>query len=367
MRRAVAFSCVSLLGLASAVAVAQDGSADPKRPETPRESPGGAYDKLPDVAKQMIESAEKKAAAGAGGAAAASFTPLAGIETQGTGATHLVLIPGLASDWTVWESFMRRNAGTYTMHAVTLAGVGESKAPPTPDAETAKWSDDVWLSDAERSLVAAIAGLKLEKPPVVMGHSLGGLLALRLALRHPEAVRGAVMLDAYAAWPLAGAAALPVEARRTMVDNQMASWFDSAMAGNDMAGLKRMFQTGTLNEGRGTVLAQMAAKTPADVSKRYMLELCASDLTGELGGLKVPVLVMAAIPPAPPAPPALPEGMEAVSNDRREQTREMWRTQFRTANQVTLEFVEGSGHFIMDDQPGRMDVLLGLYLDRVKE
>lgn len=361
MRQRLIVPVLALFGVlgASAIARGQDGKADPKQPETPRESTGGAYEKLPEVAKEMIKSADKDRVV----PASAEFTPLAGIETQGTGPVHLVLIPGLASDWTVWEAFMKKNAHVYTMHAVTLAGMGDSKAPPTPDPENMNWSDDVWLRNAERGVVAAIKELKLEKPPVVVGHSLGGLVALRVVSRHPESVRAGVMLDAYAAWPLAGAAALPLDARRAMVDNQMPTWFDSAMAGNDKAGLRRMFQTGTLNEGRGTVLAEMAVKTPSEVSKRYMLEMCASDLTSELGGLQRPLLVLAAIPPAPPAPPA---GLEAGSNDRREQTRETWRTQFRPASQATLEFIEGSGHFIMDDQPERFGVLLGMFLERNK-
>jgi pimeloyl-[acyl-carrier protein] methyl ester esterase len=359
---------IPLLLAATAVfpsgARAQDAAKpDPKQPETPRESPGGAYDGLPEVAKKMILSADERPVTVA--AAVAGVTPVAGIETRGSGPVHLVLIPGLACDWTVWEAFMRRGEGRYTMHAVTLPGVGGSTVPPMPDPEQVKWSDDVWMANAGRAVVEAIAGLKLATPPVVVGHSLGGHLALRLATRHPQVIRGAVMLDAYAAVPLAGGAVLPIEARRTIVDNQMPSWFDTAMVGNDSAGLKRMFSTGTMDEGRGQVLAEMAVKTPAAVNKRYLLELCAADLTGELKTLERPVLVLAAIPPLPPAP-QVPAGMEApVPQDGREATRGLWRTQFGGAEKVTLEFVEPSRHFIMDDQPAKMDELIAAFIERL--
>jgi len=358
MRTRPTISCLLLTVLvASCGALAQDArQPDPKRPETPREAPASAYDSLPDVAKKMIESAEK----GADG----SFTSLAGIETRGTGPVHVVLIPGLASDWTVWEAFMRRNGERYTMHAVTLPGIGESRAPAMPSPDEKLWSDDVWLLNAERALVAGIDGLKLSGPPVVMGHSMGGHLALRLAERHPEKVSSAVMVDGYAAWPLSGGTVIPIEGRRTMVDNQLTSWFDAAIAAHDGAGLKRMFVTGTINEGRGQVLAEMAMKTPAQVTKRYMMELCAADLTPGLKTLERPVLVLAAIPPAPTTPaPAAADAPAPI--DPRDVARETWRTQFAGADRVTLEFIEGSRHFVMDDQPGALDTLLAAFVEKL--
>lgn len=351
----VLFAWVFALGGA---AWGQDGGRpDPKRPETPREAPGSAYDSLPDVAKKMVESADQ----GAGG----GFTALAGIETRGTGPVHVVLIPGLASDWTVWEAFMLRNGERYTMHAVTLPGMGGSKAPAMPAQDERLWSDDVWLLNAERALVAGIDGLKMTGPPVVMGHSMGGHLALRLAQNHPEKVSSAVMVDGYAAWPLSGANVIPIEGRRGMVNNQMSTWFDAAIAGNDGAGLKRMFATGTINEGRGQALAEMAMKTPFEWTKRYMLELCASDLTPGLRTLKRPVLVLAAVLSAEPAPAPAADG--AAPADPRDTARGIWRRQFEGADKVTLEFVEGSGHFVMDDQPGRLDALVEAFVKKTVE
>jgi len=201
---------------------------------------------------------------------------------------------------------------------------------------------------------------------VVMGHSMGGHLALRLAQNHPEKVAAAVMVDGYAAWPLSGATVVPIEGRRGMVNNQMDSWFDAAIAAHEGAGLKRMFLGGTINEGRGQVLAEMAMKTPFATTKRYMLELCAADLTPGLKALERPVLVLAAIPPVPPTP--APAAVDAPAPaDPREVSREIWRKQFEGADKVTLEFVEGSRHFVMDDQPGRLDTLVEGFVKNTRE
>ena len=70
--------------------------------------------------------------------ALAAHEGLAHVETRGEGDTHLLLVPGLLCDWTVWESFMERNAERYTMHAVTLPGFGGTEPPPEPEATRAR-------------------------------------------------------------------------------------------------------------------------------------------------------------------------------------------------------------------------------------
>ena len=47
-------------------------------------------------------------------------------------------------------------------------------------------------------LVSLIDQLALERP-IVVGHSMGGVIALELAVRHPELVRGIAMLDSIVA------------------------------------------------------------------------------------------------------------------------------------------------------------------------
>ena len=48
------------------------------------------------------------------------ITPVAHVETIGSGPIHVVLIPSLGCDWSVWSGFMARNSKRFTMHAVTL-------------------------------------------------------------------------------------------------------------------------------------------------------------------------------------------------------------------------------------------------------
>lgn len=318
------------------------------QPETPREP--GAYDKLPEVVKGMLDSA------GPGAKGTAAFTPVAHVETLGAGPTSLVLIPGLGCDWTVWRTFMERSGEKYTHFAVTLPGFGGSNPPPMPDEQAFKPSDDVWLSNAETSLVSLVSTLKLPSPPIVVGHSMGGTLALRLACRHPNLFAGAISVDGFAALPITSNE-IPVEARRTMIDNQMTTWFDTNIAMNDGLGLRAMFQSSVSDPQRGAELASMVAPIPMPTIKRYMLELMATDLRTEVQTVRVPVLALAAIAPAPVDPNTL---------DSRESIRAIWRRQFGDNPNAGIRFFEGSRHFIMEDRPVEFDESVAGLAARIK-
>ena len=103
------------------------------------------------------------------------FKPITLVTTKGTGPINLVLIPGLACDASVWDEFMTRNADKYTMYAVTLPGFGGSDPP----AKAPQGIYGTWLENAVTAVHRVIQEKKIANP-VIMGHSMGGHLALRL-------------------------------------------------------------------------------------------------------------------------------------------------------------------------------------------
>lgn len=76
-------------------------------------------------------------------------------------------------------------APTHTVVAVDLPGHGDS---PCPEDATA-FTRDAALADLDDVLAT------LDTPPVLVGHSLGGYLALAHAATRPEASRGIVVLN----------------------------------------------------------------------------------------------------------------------------------------------------------------------------
>ena len=107
---------------------------------------------------------------------------------KGEGAP-VILIHGLAASLYDWEMLMPELATAgYHSYALDLLGHGDS---PKPEERSYKLK---WVL---RHLERWIDSLALTESPVIIGHSLGGYLTLRYALRHPERARALVLVDPF--------------------------------------------------------------------------------------------------------------------------------------------------------------------------
>lgn len=101
------------------------------------------------------------------------------------GLPPLLLVHGLAGQLDHYTyAVTDRLAGRYRMVAVDRPGSGHSVAAPGTPAD---------LDTQAAMLAALIDALGLDRP-LVVGHSLGGALALNLALNHPRKMRGLALV-----------------------------------------------------------------------------------------------------------------------------------------------------------------------------
>ena len=94
----------------------------------------------------------------------------------------LVLIPGLASSDDVWDGTIEAMSD-YDLRVVQVAGF--AGADPVSDISAEKIGDDI------AAHLAAEAG----NDTVLIGHSLGGFVAMRAALDHPNEIDELVIVD----------------------------------------------------------------------------------------------------------------------------------------------------------------------------
>ena len=174
-----------------------------------------------------------------GFSAAAAAPTLFQVQVSGHGAP-MVLIPGLASSGDVWQSTVERYSKNYECHVLTLAGF--AGVPPAANFS---------LPAVESELSAYITAKGLQHP-VIVGHSLGGFLALSLAAHHPDLTGALIIVDSL---PAMGAAGNPSATSADL----------AAMAGKMKAGMLAESDADRLKSNRGYVTTMVTA--PADVDR----------------------------------------------------------------------------------------------------
>jgi pimeloyl-ACP methyl ester carboxylesterase len=96
----------------------------------------------------------------------------------------IVLLHGGGAHSRWWDHIAPLLAAGRRVIAVDLSGHGDS-------GRRDSYTFDGWVRD----VLAVIADAELDSPPVVIGHSMGGIVTLRLAATHGSRIEGAVVID----------------------------------------------------------------------------------------------------------------------------------------------------------------------------
>ncbi|WP_291152648.1 alpha/beta fold hydrolase, partial [Flavobacterium sp. UBA7680] len=102
----------------------------------------------------------------------------------GKGKQTIVFIPGFASSGDVWNETKANFEKDFTCYTFTMAGFAGVK--PQGNATFKNW---------ENEIADYIKANKIEKP-IIVGHSMGGGLALAIAADYPELISKIVVVDA---------------------------------------------------------------------------------------------------------------------------------------------------------------------------
>jgi pimeloyl-ACP methyl ester carboxylesterase len=258
---------------------------------------------------------------------------------EGTvGKPDVVLIPGLASSRTVWDAEAKLLGPNYRLHLVQVDGFAGTPAGPN--------ATGLFLPAVVEELHHYIATRGMQ--PVVIGHSLGGLWAMMLADKYPADVRKMVIVDTLPYYAVLFNAAVTVEEMKpqaeVMRQQILAVPADqyAAMQGGMMAAMSNSA------EGQKAATASSLSSDRAVVAEA-MYEDLLTDLRGDVGTIKTPTMVLYEYDATSKMPdPAVYETTIKAA--------------YQPMPNVTLVKVDGSRHFIMYDQPAKLDAAVEGFL-----
>jgi len=270
---------------------------------------------------------------------AAGFVPtrFTVVDAGTVGKPDVVLIPGMASSRAVWDTEAKLLAPNYRLHLVQLDGF--AGAPAGANATGAI------LPAVVEELHAYIVAEKMH--PAVVGHSMGGLMTLMLADKYPADVRKMVIVDALPYYGLAFDAGATVESMKPQAEairQQM-----TMMPADQFAAMQPMVVNAmVLNEDARKLVTASSVASDRAVIANSMFEDLQTDLRADVATIKTPGLLLYPYDPAFQKDEAK---YDAVYHDA-----------YKTMPNMTLVRIDGSRHFIMYDQPEKMDTAIQEFL-----
>jgi pimeloyl-ACP methyl ester carboxylesterase len=241
--------------------------------------------------------------------------PLAAAFGQGPA---IFLVRGLDDGTGCWLPTARILARRHRVVFVDLPGHGVS-AMPEPFS----------LARATRVLDVALARASRE-PVVLVGHSLGGLVAAAEACAHPGRVRALALIE-------------------TALRPQ-ATWMERRAAlDRDYAGtLRQVYAALGRDSAQGEALYREVAALDPAVVKPWIRLAFATDLSTRVARLQCPLLVVL-------APRSWPKGEPWVETAAA--------LGFGAVPRVRAVRVDSCGHFVMLDRPDELARLIGRFAD----
>ncbi len=106
------------------------------------------------------------------------------VAVTGKGKQSILFLPGYSCSADVWTETIAKLSPQFTCHAFTFAGFAGAAPMDNP-------SMNAWA----QAVTQYIAKNKLEKP-ILVGHSLGGVLAMLIAAENPDKIGKLVVVDA---------------------------------------------------------------------------------------------------------------------------------------------------------------------------
>jgi len=250
---------------------------------------------------------------------------------EGSG-PDVVLIPGLASPRSVWNGLAARLKAHYRLHLVQIAGFAGEPAQKT--------APDQVMQPVASALSRYIETAHLNRPTLI-GHSIGGELALMVASDTPDRVGAVIVVDALPFYPLV----FNPFATRETVQPQAEAFRRSLLQEQPQRQIRtsqeqtiaRMVKTESARPG----LVEAGLKSDKKTVANSIYDDMTTDLRSALPKITAPVTVIYAYDPVYGVPAAMIDAL--------------YRTSYAATPHVQFQRIDDSYHFVMIDQPEKFD------------
>jgi len=241
------------------------------------------------------------------------------VEVIGKG-NPVLLFPGFSCTGDVWKETVKELSKTHECHVFTFAGFGT--VPPI---------ESPWLETIKNDIEKYVLRKKLQQPTII-GHSMGGSLALWLATTKPNTYKELIIVDGL---PSIGALMIPdFSPEKVAYDNP----FSKQQIAMDETAFKQMatqMAAGmTLNKEKQKTIASWMFQADRKTYVYGYIDLLKLDLREQIQNIKIPVTIMA-----------------AVSFYPKKQVEELYTKQYEKLAKKDIIYVDDSAHFIMFDKP----------------
>ncbi len=218
-------------------------------------------------------------------------------EAIGTGPTQLVFIAGWGFSGDVFREFAIKNAADYTALLVTLPGFGGTAGWPMP-ADSVSHATTPWMSRSAAAVSRTMTQRGV-RDAIIIGHFIvGSHVALALAQRHPEQVRGIVLAGAELsrAWPsradTTGRTPATAAQRAASVDRFLVPQFFRFVTDSTWHANNYLPHTFSVDSWHATRLWREQSLVPLPVMMRYLSDFYATEFAPKLDSVRAPLLIV---------------------------------------------------------------------------
>ncbi len=260
------------------------------------------------------------------------------VVTQGAG-RDVILVHGLSSSREVWDTTAAALQARHRVHLVQINGFAGAPVGANGDGPVS--------APVAEEIARYIREQGLDRPAVI-GHSMGGTIAMMLTARQPELVGKVMVVDMF---PFMGAMFGGPNATRDSL---------TPVADQIRAAMLQMPQGGVSEQTRATIASMVRTESARDriveharlsnvpTTANAFHELIVTDLRPELVNIRQPITVLYVIPPNAPVTAEQYDGFMRAS--------------YASLPHARVVRIDDSYHFIMIDQFARFMQEVNVFL-----